>query len=116
MNAELKPAEIVELITCALNKTGMMRPFNRVRLRICEHLIGKLLLEAVKPDTVWNQGHYPVIVPTLKPGASVRLTVAGKLAICSLPCIDFGEWFPVAADIQRAKCNCDCPDAEPPEG
>lgn len=115
MSDDLKPAEIVELITCALNTTGMMRPINRVRLRVCEHLIGRLLLEPVKADTCWNQGHYPVIVPTLKPGASVRLTAAGKLAICSLPCIDFGEWFPVAADIQKAKRNCNCPDADTPE-
>jgi len=115
MTAELKPAEILELITCALNATGKMRPWNRVRLRVCEHLIGKKLLEPVNPNNCWNDTNYPVIIPTLKPGAAVRLTDAGRLAICSLPCIDFNEWFPLAKDVQRAKQVCNCPDADLPD-
>lgn len=114
MSADLKRDEVLELVTCALNQTGKLRPVNRIRRRICEHLIGKGLIEPVNPNNVWNDSHYPAIIPSLKPGAAVRLTAAGKLAICSLPCIDYNEWFPLASDVLRAKQACNCPDSDVP--
>lgn len=104
---ELRPDEIMELVSCALNTTGTMRPWSRLRLRVCEHLIGRGLLEAVKPETCCNTGGYPAIIPTLKKGATVRLTAAGKLAVRKLAVRDYGEFFPVAADIRQAQQRVD---------
>lgn len=102
---DLRPAEIEEIVGCALNTTRTLRPANRIRRRVCEHLIGRGLLTPVKPGTCWNTGYYPAIVPTLKPGASVRLTDAGKLAVLALDVRDYSEYFPVAADVQQAQTN-----------
>lgn len=107
--------EIIELVTCALNKTGRLRPFNRIRLRVCEHLIGKGLMEPVKPGDAANIASYPVIIPSLRPGASVKLTQAGRDAVCELPPDDYGFWFPTIADVLKAKANCDCPEYAPVE-
>lgn len=95
--------EIQELIACALNTSGIARPMQRVRVRVCEHLIGRGLLEPVQPASCWNQGCYPSVVPTLKPGASVRLTEAGRQAILGLEVRDYDAYFPTASDIQRAQ-------------
>lgn len=100
---ELRTEEIMELVSCALNTTGTMRPWNRLRVRVCEHLIGRGLLEPVKPETCSNTGFYPAVVPSLKKGASVRLTKASKQTIRKLAVQDYGEFFPVADDIRHAQ-------------
>jgi hypothetical protein len=104
---DLRLEEITELVSCALNKTGRLAPWNRLRVRVCEHLIGRGLLEPVQAGTVSNEGQYPDVVPVLNQGASVRLTAAGKAAVRALAVRDYGEYFPVASDIEQAQINCE---------
>jgi hypothetical protein len=100
---DLPHEEVTELITCALNKTGKVYPQNRVRMRVCEHLIGRGLMEPVKAEDCVNAGHYPVIVPTINRSAALRLTDAGRRAVLNLAVRDYDAYFPVASDIEAAQ-------------
>jgi hypothetical protein len=86
-----------------LNKTGTVQPYDRIRLRVCEHLVGRGLMEPVKAEDCVNAGHYPVIIPTVNRSASLRLTEAGRRAVLNLAVQDYGAYFPVAADILAAQ-------------
>lgn len=104
---DLPDIEVKELITCVLNKTGTVRPYDRIRLRVCEHLVGRGLMESVDADGCFNTGYYPAIVPTLRRSAALRLTDAGRLAVLNLAVRDYGDYFPVASDILAAQRKCE---------
>lgn len=104
---DLRNEEVTELVTCALNKTGTVRTSWRARLRVFEHLVGKGLLEPVNADSCANAGHYPAVVPTLKFGAALRLSDAGRLAVLNLPVRAYGDYFPVASDVEAAQAKCE---------
>lgn len=105
MMTDLSQNEINELLTCALNRRQVIRPASYQRRPIVAELIGKALMEAVDPADVANLGHYPTIKPTLRKGAFVRLTEAGRGAILALNPADFAHnrFWPLPGDVQAAQ-------------
>ena len=101
---DLTRDEINELIKCALNKTGAIRPSSRARLDAAALLVGKGLM-AAKPSDVYNLNVHPSIKPTLRRNAQMWLTDAGKAAILALSPEDFKNnmWWPLPRDIEYAQ-------------